>query len=291
MNSKAHLVLLAVAVMVALATPSQAVEFVSNGDFEGFMSNPQLSDPVGSGGAGFDVLADSIPQGWYLTETFYGNQSESSQATNNTFTNGPAQPGVQCMSFTRSGGGGSGDWTAINQQNLNIDIGSYTQLTLSIDVLLDPPAHNLEAGGWSPTPAFEWPAVVELEFDAAAPYDTMAHTYGGAGNPWIWRHGFYLNAPDGPGDVVQGQVNDPGDQPLITSFHDTAVAPSLWGTYTFDLLAELPQAETISRIRVGGSGWDYGSLIDNVSIVGIPEPATLSLLALGGLAMIRRRRR
>jgi hypothetical protein len=31
--------------------------------------------------------------------------------------------------------------------------------------------------------------------------------------------------------------------------------------------------------------------LDNVSLTAVPEPMTLSLLALGGLAMLRRRRR
>ena len=296
MNSKILLrCLLCAAVFVGVVSVpvySAPTEFVINGNFEGAMNPPVLSDPPP--GLGLDVSLDTIPVGWTIYETFMGGGSETTQATN-AATNGISATGVTAMSFARSGGGASGDWTAI-EQNLNIDVASYPILTLSVDVILEAfIAHNLEAGGTSPRPSFEWPAVVEIEYDAKSPWDTTVHTFGGAvGNPWIWRFGWYLDPPNGPGDSSsgQGQINDLGDQPLITFFNDLAVIPNVWTNTTFNLHAELPQAETITKITVGGSGWNYSSIIDNVSIVGdVPEPGTMSLLIIGGVALIRRKRK
>jgi hypothetical protein len=53
-----------------------------------------------------------------------------------------------------------------------------------------------------------------------------------------------------------------------------ALAATSWGDQVFFAGGEL-----------------YGEMSDRVDIYTVPEPATLSLLALGGLAVIRRRRR
>ncbi len=45
-----------------------------------------------------------------------------------------------------------------------------------------------------------------------------------------------------------------------------------------------------SRTRITGYAWASAGLVDDVNITVVPEPATLSMLALGGLAMLRRRR-
>ncbi len=44
--------------------------------------------------------------------------------------------------------------------------------------------------------------------------------------------------------------------------------------------------EVFDNDKIDGTG----PLYDNVSIVVIPEPATMTLIGLGGLALIRRRR-
>lgn len=268
------------------------VEYIINGDFEGGMLPPALSDPL-PGGAGMDTMLDDVPLGgWTIHETYMGGGTESAQVSTTAF-NGPSAPGATAMNFFRGSDSGSGDWTTI-ELPLNINMASWSSITLSMDVYMEAyTAHNLEAGGTWPRPSWEWPAVVEVEFLAKPPWDTTPHTWGGVlpgGNPWTWRFGWYLDPPFGPGDMGSGQVTDFGDRPLIQNANDVAIIPNAWHTSTFNLLNELPSGSTITRIRIGGSGWDYGSIIDNVSIIGVPEPGIVTLLAIGGLALLRRRR-
>ncbi len=63
-------------------------------------------------------------------------------------------------------------------------------------------------------------------------------------------------------------------------------------TVTLPFTVTAAQASSFDKLVVGFTGAGPGAdlRIDNVSLV-IPEPATMSLLALGGLAALRRRRR
>jgi hypothetical protein len=214
-------------------------ELITDGAFELAFTNAGLSGPL-------DVLPDFIPPSWYRQETFSGGITENS-AINPIAANGPSALGVQAAAFRRSGDNSqSGDWTAI-YQNLSINATQYSALTLSLDVRVW--YHNLDAGGHI-TPAFEWPAVVEVDY-----VDTN-------GVSQIWRYGWYL---DPPGDGVR--INDPG-QGLIPFYNDQLVQPGMWVANTFNLLNELPQVQTITRILIGGSGWNFESDVDNVSIRG-----------------------
>ena len=119
--------------------------------------------------------------------------------------------------------------------------------------------HNLWAGGWV-APAFEWPVIVQITYT----------TTGGATQ--VWRHGWYL---DPPGDVGGGSpANDPGTG-LIPFCNDTLVPQGAWVPNTFDLLVELPQVDTIDRIYVGGSGWDFEGQVDNVGILCMKKPGPM----------------
>jgi hypothetical protein len=113
--------------------------------------------------------------------------------------------------------------------------------------------HNLEAGGWV-TPAFEWPVMVQVQYVDRD------------GNPQIWRYGWYVEPP---GDGFR--KDDPG-WGSIPIYNDQLVQPGVWVANTFDLLAELPGAQTITCIRVGGSGWDFEGEVDNVSLRATPGP-------------------
>jgi hypothetical protein len=206
---------------------ASAEELVFNGTFEG-----------GTSACGDD---DECPDGWSLQETRPGEGTTASREIGT----GPSEVGAAVWEFDRPSGELSGDWTAITQ-NLDIKAGRYTSLTLSLDVRVF--SHNLDGGGLV-SPAFEWPAIVEIRYR-----DT-------AGNNQIWRFGWYV-AP--PGD---GRVDDPG-QGRIAVYDDSEELAAFWTSDSFDLLAELPGVDRITRILVGGSGWSYHSWIDNVHIEG-----------------------
>jgi hypothetical protein len=242
----------ALLVVTLLAFPAGATELLTNGTFEG----------------GFTVLAPHhIPVGWTLLET-RGLPAENSLVFDIAL-NGPSQPGASAWEFFRDEPGlQTGDWTTI-EQALAIPVAQYQTLTLKADVQVL--SHDLEAGGWV-IPAFEWPAMVQIDYT-----DVL-------GQPQCWRHGWYLSAP---GDFVLGQVNDPG-QGLIPVYNDAMVPPNVWVTGTFNLFVELPQANTIDRIRVGGSGWDFHSFLDNVSLDGVLKPVSVDALSWAGVKALYR---
>ena len=201
----------------------------------------------------------------------------------------------------------SGDWSAV-YQDLNIDASECSALTLNMDVKVF--AHDLPAGGFvcnlfPSSPAFEWPIVVQIDYTTTG------------GGTQVWRHGWYLGndsvspePPGQPGDLgcPAGLPGCPGSSAddcgvgLIGTFNDEQVTPGVWDTNSFDLFAELPQVDTITRIYVGGSGWDFEGQVDNVEILCTPRVApgvpTLSqwgivamIVVLGGSALWLLRRR
>jgi hypothetical protein len=267
---RSTLALAALIVLMGVGHTQAGLQFVTNGSFEGGFVGMGVSGPL-------DGLADSVPIGWTRVETFSGGVVENSAITGFP-GNGPSAPGVLGANFQRLAGDNlSGDWTSI-QQPLNINVANFMSLTLSLDVMVG--QHNLVAGGWV-APAFEWPVVAQIN------YLDVTNT------PQTWRYGWYLNPP---GDGPPGPINDPG-QGLIPVYNDMLVNPNVWVANSFNLLNQLPQAKTITRIRVGGSGHHFLGNVDNVSLKGtIPEPSSVvvwSLLAALGLSVgwCRRRKR
>jgi hypothetical protein len=259
---------------MVMATASVRAGVLLNPRFEGGSTNQGTSHAL-------DLCADTVPNNWIRIETFTGSIGGVPIAENACISvpndNGPSAPGQSCLQCNRTENQptSSGDWTAVQQTNLGLDVQSCVKLDLSIDTKVF--GHNLEAGGFVPV-AFEWPVCLEINYT----------TTGGASQ--IWRYGWYL---ENPGDSVQGPVNDPG-QGLIPIYNDQQVPQGQWVTTQFDLLKELPQAKTIDRIRIGGSGWDYEGRADNLLLecdTIIPEPAAAVWLLVGVGTWLRRRSR
>ena len=161
--------------------------------------------------------------------------------------------------------------------------------------------HDVPAGGFvcnlpplSASPAFEWPVIVQTTYTTTG------------GNTQVWRHGWYLGndsipePPGQPGDLgcpaslpgCPGLSADDCGAGLIGVFNDEQVTLGVWDVNSFNLLAELPQVDTINRIYVGGSGWDFEGQVDNVEIVCTPRvrppmaPGVPTLSQWGIIAMI-----
>jgi hypothetical protein len=237
---------------------------VTNGDFEGgFTWVPNPTQPLDGS------TPDGIPNGWTRYETFTGAVPEPSLLSPGAADNGPSLPGVNSLLHTRGDQGTqSGDWTAI-YQDLDIDASDCSALTLNMDVKVI--MHNLEAGGYV-APTFEWPVIVQISYTTTG------------GGTQVWRHGWYI---DPPGDFSLGWIDDPGTG-LIPIFNDEQVIQGVWDANSFNLFAELPQLDTITRIYVGGSGWDFEGAVDNIEILCTPRvpPGVPTLSQWGIIAMI-----
>jgi hypothetical protein len=207
-------------------------EILTNGDFEGGFT------PDGTG--------DMIPNGWTKYETFSGGPGETStlyQANDN----GPRLPGISALGWQRSLGGSSGDWTAC-EQTLSYDVSACSCVTMTIDVKVL--GHNLGGSGTTPT-EFEFPVTVVVYYTDAT------------GTPRYWQYGWYewIDGTTGPNPnhaVVPGNG-------VVTGLQ---VADSVWIMNSFNLMTELTNPKTIDKIRVGGSGWDYEGMADNIQLLG-----------------------
>lgn len=90
------------------------------------------------------------------------------------------------------------------------------------------------------------------------------------------------------------ELSGGGTSSTLLAINEIADIPS-FQTFTFDTIAGDPAGGgvTVQVVAIGGGAPGSSSVLDfdNASVTVIPEPASLALLGLGGIAMLGRRRR
>jgi hypothetical protein len=209
-------------------------EILTNDDFEGGF----IADGTG----------DAVPIGWTKLETFSGSPGETSTLSS-AADNGLMLPGVAALQWfrTENDGNHSGDWTAC-EQTLNYDVSACSCVTMTIDVKVL--GHNLGGSGRTLT-EYEFPVTVVVY------YTDMT------GTPRYWQYGWYewIDGTTGPNP---NHAPVPGNG-VVTGLQ---VADSVWIMNSFNLMTELQNPRTIDKIRVGGSGWDFEGMADNIQLLG-----------------------
>ncbi len=101
----------------------------------------------------------------------------------------------------------------------------------------------------------------------------------------------YTDSSDFGGGIVEISLLVDGEIAIDFAFNPI---DDMFHTYSADISAAAGETATF-RVEISSpfvGEFEYCSMsIDNVVITDIPEPATLALLAVGGLAMLRRRSR
>jgi hypothetical protein len=103
-----------------------------------------------------------------------------------------------------------------------------------------------------------------------------------------------VDAIDGESDVIYvngigvGTLDDSGGRYWQTSYFTlpTSLVNELWQTGDLSVYIDIDADNTGQRVTLGGS-W----LTVAYTVGAIPEPATIGLLGIGGLMLLRRRRR
>ncbi len=189
---------------------------------------------------------DSIPNGWTKVETFSGGGDEASFIKVRG-ANGPTLLGDSALLWYRNDSShSSGDWTAV-QQNLSYDISACSCVILTADIKVL--SHSLGGSG-STSSEFEFPATLMINYKDVA----------GTSRFWQWGWYEWIDGSTGPNPdhkAVPGNGVVTGQQ----------VPAKMWVHSSFDLMTELVSPDSLTRIRIGGSGWDFYGMADNIQLL------------------------
>lgn len=137
------------------------------------------------------------------------------------------------LTFTRTNSGNDGGMSAV-AQDLDVKVDDLRKLRLRLVASIE--GQDLAGDGWY---GGESPAFVTVEYTTA---DGVVKT---------WSHGL----------VISGPVKYPDRDQIIPAMQ--------WFTWDSpDLMAELPGIDRITKITIGGSGWDFQSRIGRVWLRG-----------------------
>ena len=142
--------------------------------------------------------------------------------------------GRLAVRFRRVGSKGTHDETYLYQE-IGTDITDYTELLLSLEMRLA--YQSLSGGGYVGS---EYPLLVQVKYRTAKSEDAVVY-------------GFYY----------QNEANNRTD-------YGIQMPKNVWVKYTVpvNLLTLNPRPQRISSIQVSASGWDYESLVTNISLAG-----------------------
>ena len=157
-------------------------------------------------------------------------------------------------------GGSTSDTGLVSASSVNVRrvIFQYHQ-----DEVQNPGAASEKPGGW------------ELMYNGTSNYNFGGIFAGGTGADDGSRYEFELFASLVPGVGLTASVTPVGGSATSVFIADAAL-----GTGWYD---------DIDAMRIYADGSISYMAIDDISIIGIPEPASAALMGLGGLLMLRRR--
>jgi len=103
---------------------------------------------------------------------------------------------------------------------------------------------------------------------------------------WAYREQSFTQGDGSLNVGISGVANAPGTQVFATG---TGVPNSAWTQFTSEFLA--PTGGGYLSVEAVGQSDTVWYHVDNFSLTAVPEPATMTALALGAAALIKRRKR